>query len=334
MIRVLLSLVAVIALAATALADGWNAGWRQIAITDPQTGGEMPVMLWYPTVAAAADSAFGPFTMNVAREAAVAPGRHGLVVLSHGSGGSFYNHRNIAIALARRGYVVAAPLHPRDNSRDHSGVGSFDVWAGRPRQVSAAIDAVLADPGLVPVVDPRRIGAAGHSAGGYTVLALLGAQADMAEVLRHCLSRPADDVAFCNFGGTTSRRNSEQQTQPLPPAGDPRIRAGVAMAPVGVLFTPAALGSIHGALRIYHAEQEELLTERHHAGKVRDALQGRAEYVSLANAGHFSFIAPFPPALVALVGVGAQDPPGLDRAALQKRLEQEIVAFFDAKLPR
>jgi predicted dienelactone hydrolase len=334
MIRIVLAFVALIAATSAVLAESWNAGWRQIAITDPQTGGEMPVMLWYPTVAAATDSAFGPFTMNVAREAAVVPGRHGLAVLSHGSGGSFYNHRNIAIALARRGYVVAAPLHPRDNSRDHSGVGSFDVWAGRPRQVSVAIDAVLADPGLVPVVDPRRIGVVGHSAGAYTVLALLGAQAEMAELMRHCAPPPADDVAFCTFGGATSRRNSEAPAPPLPPAGDPRIGAAVAMAPVGALFTSAALGGIRGALRIYHAEQEELLTERHHAGKVRDALAGRAEYVSLANAGHFSFLAPFPPALAALVGIAAQDPPGLDRAVLQARLEQEIVAFFDAKLPR
>ena len=41
-----------------------------------------------------------------------------------------------------------------------------------PRQVSWVLDAVLADPRWAALVDARRIAVVGHSAGGYTVLAL------------------------------------------------------------------------------------------------------------------------------------------------------------------
>jgi predicted dienelactone hydrolase len=306
MIRMLLALITAV-IASSAIAESWNAGWRQIAIRDPQTGGEMPVMLWYPTTAPAPDTAFGPFIMPVAREAAVAPGRYGLVVLSHGSGGSLYNHRNIAVALAQRGYVAAAPLHPRDNARDHRRCRT-------PRRPPAAARNAVSAPPSRPV--PR---------------------AAQARCRRRRNGPPRRCVAD-RRRAPRPHRPAPHRSPPRPAAAGrprhPRIRAAVAMAPVGAIFTSAALGGIRGALRIYHAEQEELLTERHHAGKVRDALAGRAEYVSLANAGHFSFLAPFPPALVAQVGVAAQDPPGLDRAVLQTRLEQEIAAFFDAKLPR
>ena len=51
-------------------------------------------------------------------------------VLSHGAGGLSLNHRDLAMALASHGYVVAAPTHPRGKDNDISGVG---VWVGARR---------------------------------------------------------------------------------------------------------------------------------------------------------------------------------------------------------
>ncbi len=125
-----------------------NVGYRRIEIQDTATGETFPVAIWYPTDAQPSVLAFGPYTMRVARDAAPAEGKFGLVVISHGSGGGALDHRDLAMALASAGYAVAAPMQPRDNFRDMSGVGSVSVWAGRPRQVSLVVDRVLEDQAL------------------------------------------------------------------------------------------------------------------------------------------------------------------------------------------
>ena len=96
------------------------------------------------------------FEMQVANNAPPAEGKFGFIVISHGAGGLSLNHRDLAMALASHGYVVAAPTHPRGKDNDISGVG---VWVGRPKQVSRVIDALLEDAELGSHIQRERIGA-------------------------------------------------------------------------------------------------------------------------------------------------------------------------------
>ena len=50
------------------------------------------------------------------------------------------------------------------------------VWWDRPRDLSVLIDKLLAGPRFGSRIDPRRIGVAGFSIGGYTALATVGAR--------------------------------------------------------------------------------------------------------------------------------------------------------------
>jgi predicted dienelactone hydrolase len=111
------------------------AGFRQIEFPDAVTGQRVPLFVWYPTSQASRPTKFGPYTLDVASGAPPAGGRHRLVMISHGTGGDPLSHAQLGIALARRGYVAAAPRHAKDNSRDWSGVGTYEVWYGRPRQI-------------------------------------------------------------------------------------------------------------------------------------------------------------------------------------------------------
>lgn len=52
------------------------------------------------------------------------------------------------------------------------------------------------------------------------------------------------------------------------------------------------------------------------------------EYVVVPGAGHYAFLAPFPPELKQKIGSPAEDPPGFDRAAFHSRLNAELLAFF------
>jgi predicted dienelactone hydrolase len=91
-------------------ASSSNVGYRRIEIQDTVIGERFPVAIWYPTSAQPSVLEFGPYPMRVARDATPADGKFGLVVISHGSGGGALNHRDLAIALASGGYVVAAPM--------------------------------------------------------------------------------------------------------------------------------------------------------------------------------------------------------------------------------
>jgi predicted dienelactone hydrolase len=307
-----------------------NVGYRRIEIPDAVIGEKFPVAIWYPTSAQPSDLEFGPYTMRVARAATPADGKFGLVVISHGSGGDAFAHRDLAIALASAGYVVAAPMHPRDNFQDMSGVGSVSVWTGRPKQVSRVIDRLLEDKALGPHIERERIGVVGHSSGGYTALAVGGAKPSMNALVQHCKGIP-EDARFCSFGGGAARE-AGQKGGDIPDVHDGRVRAIVLMAPHAALFTDEALANLAVPVRIYGAERDDLTPVQYHAERLAKVLAANAEYALIKGAGHFSFIASFPDALRNSVGEAGQDPKGFDRNAMHETLNPEIVAFFNRAL--
>ena len=302
-----------------------------------------PVALWYPTTAAPAQlylrDSLTPcrlpawlchqlaFDVRAAKDAAPADGRFGLIVISHGGGGIALLHRDLAGALAARGYVVAAPNHPRGEGNDIAGAA---VWVGRPKQVSRIIDALFSDATLGPRIDRARIGVAGHSNGGYTALALAGARPDARAPELHCRQYP-DDKAFCACGGATAR-DAARAAGEIPGLADRRVRAIVLMAPNATPFSDETLAKVAVPVRLYAAERDELTPVRYHAARLAKALPPSTEYVLVPGAGHFSFIARFPWALGWLAGAGARDPAGLDRDALHAMMYPEIADFFDRTL--
>jgi predicted dienelactone hydrolase len=72
---------------------------------------------------------------------------------------------------------VVAVDHPGNSLGAYTPAG-FGLWWLRCRDISLAITTVLADPRFSAVADRARIGAAGFSLGGYTVLELAGARTD------------------------------------------------------------------------------------------------------------------------------------------------------------
>lgn len=117
------------------------------------------------------------------RITAPAPGQPGrpypLIVFTHGNGGDNRGDIGLQRAWAAAGYVVAAPTFPFGAGRAPDTLtGAMDL-PNQPGDLSFVMNEVVrlgADPAdpLHGAVDPDRIGAVGHSAGGATVLALAG----------------------------------------------------------------------------------------------------------------------------------------------------------------
>lgn len=307
-------------------------GWRAYTVpVTPSNPTAIPVALYYPTATAPRAIAMGPFTVHAAIQAPPDAKAKGLIIISHGTGGSELGHSSLAEALARDGYLVAALRHPGDNWQDHSvwqrPPGAF--FTERPRHVSQVIDALLNDAEWKDriAVDAQgpRIGAVGHSAGGYTVIALAGGQVDLSRIPEHCQASGQDDPLFCSMGG---KDTSQPAAALLPPGTDPRVRAVVAMAPAGVMFTASSLAAIKVPTAVYAAEHDRWLVPRFHAEWIARNVPG-VEFQKIPDAWHFAFMDRPSQPVQTLDGNAADDAPGFDREKLLAQLAVELPAFFD-----
>ncbi|MGI5246994.1 alpha/beta hydrolase family protein [Dactylosporangium sp. CA-139066] len=103
-------------------------------------------------------------------------GRYPLVLWSHGLHGSPEGYQGVTQKIAAAGFVVAAPAYPFTN--DKADPFNQNDMANQPADASAVITEVLkldtqAGSPLNGRIDTAHVGAAGHSAGGYTTAGLL-----------------------------------------------------------------------------------------------------------------------------------------------------------------
>ncbi len=309
---------------ANATADG--VGYREIRID--VDGEAMLTSLWYPTDAPSGQTTIGPFSMPAAPDAPFGAGPFGLILISHGTGGSRLNHRGTAIRLARAGYVVAAPEHTGDNWQDDRHAGRSANWRRRPRQLSSVLDRILEDAEFREHIDPKRIGAIGHSAGGYSVLALIGGKPDLRALARHCTERRDRDPVFCDYG-----RPEGLAQEPIRHMADRRVGAIVAVAPVGALFRGGAFAGVEAPAQIHRLEADKVLREPWHAHNIKELLGRNAMLIGHPGAHHFAFISPFPAGLEDRVGEAARDPSDFGRHAFLAGIDRQILDFFDDVLP-
>ena len=167
--------------------SSWHAAFRIESIANgPRLG------VWYPTndVETPREYSSG-VNGNVALNGSAACGTFPLVVFSHGYGGCSIQTVFFTEELARHGYVVAAPDH-QDAGCSVDGTGSDNyvppeqsffspqdwtdaTYANRRDDMAHTIDWMTHGSAVSAHVDSTRIGGAGHSLGGYTILGVTGA---------------------------------------------------------------------------------------------------------------------------------------------------------------
>src|SRR5471032_2985497 len=309
-------------LAMTLAATGVHAAGFQHGFAADPNGKPLEIGIWYPSRATPRSMSIGPTTMSVAFNSPVEGRALPLVVMSHGTGGSFLEHYDTAIALADAGYVVAAVTHAGDNYADQSrSVYIMD----RPKQMSRVIDHMLSSWDGRASIDSARIGMFGFSAGGFTTLASIGGLADFSKVAPMCHEHPADFA--CQLMAKTGNAGMAPPDSSL--AQDHRIKAAVVAAPaLGFTLSPDGLKNVKIPVQLWRAEDDVILPHPRYAEAVRLALPAAPNYHVVPKAGHFDFLPPCSAALANIAPAICKSDPGFDRAAFHQTFNSSVIDFF------
>jgi predicted dienelactone hydrolase len=276
-------------------------------VPDPQAGDPIPTLVVFPADAPEQPESLGPYTLSAARNAEIAPGPFPLVLVSHGTGGSPLVYRDLARHLARHGFLVALPEHPRNNRSNNELANTAAILANRPRHIRRVMDWLFAHPQFGPHLVPDAAAIIGHSLGGYTALAATGA-------IPTAYPHETPDGQSCR----------------VDVASDARVKALVLLAPATAWFTAAdALSAVRVPILMLTGEKD-VHTPQWHAAIVKQGVPDPAlvEHKTIPNAGHFSFLSPFPPAMIYAAFPPSQDPEGFDRPRFHIELNADVIAFL------
>ncbi|MDV5099628.1 dienelactone hydrolase [Pseudomonas sp. LSJ-87] len=324
--RCVLALALFGSLLAQAEAAPWVAGLHHMTLVDPVDARPMQALAFYPAIGNTRSSRIDGYPIDVSEEAPVALGQFPLLVLSHGNTGSPLALHYLATSLARQGFIVVAVVHPGDNARDHSRLGTLSNLYGRPLQVSAAITAARDDALLGPYLNGGKVGVIGYSAGGETALILLGARPDLDRLRKYCLERP-NDADACRTHGVLIADRSE-----LVPEADQRVGAVMLMAPLSLLFGRHALAGVQVPALIYSGDSDQLVAVDRNAEALARKLPVTPDYRLLAGAGHFVFMAHCDAEQSVRMPALCKDAAGVDRRHIHHSLQREAAVFFSQAL--
>jgi predicted dienelactone hydrolase len=281
-------------------------GSRSLRVIDESKDIAFPVMVMYPTQVPSVPVAFGPYSIDTALNSPIEEGSFPLVIISHGSGGSPLVYRTIGACLAKNGYIVAMPEHPGNNRDNNELNGTVENLVNRPRHIRLTIDAVSSGTHFKNRAQPDNTAIIGHSLGGYTALAVAGGQ-------------------------PWTRKGQKIEVE-----SDKRAKALVLMAPATGWYMPEdALRNVKTPILLLVAEHDRF-TPGWQGELVLDRVPDRDQvtYKVIENAGHFSFLSPFPPAMRNPNFPPSTDPEGFEREKFHEKLNAELLVFLERTLRR
>jgi predicted dienelactone hydrolase len=268
--------------------------------------------------------------------------KHPLILLSHGSTSLGLALMWLGYYLASHGYIVAAVNHHGNTAAEGQFLpqGFSLVWE-RPEDLTATLTKLLADPVFGGQIDPNRIGAAGHSAGGTTMIQIAGGVFDEDALVAYCNSSQSAGDATCEprdlIRQTIAQMEELKKTDPVvkesirhekEPHRDPRIKAVFAMAPaIGPAFTKQDLSGIKIPVQIVVGSADDITPPASSADHYARLIKG-AKLTVLSHVGHMTFGSACTPLGKQKVD-GCRDGAGVDRVAVHSQVEQQALAFFD-----
>jgi CubicO group peptidase (beta-lactamase class C family)/pimeloyl-ACP methyl ester carboxylesterase len=196
--------------------------------------------------------AYGHALLDAAINESGAP--YPLVVFSPGLGTAAPWYSNLIEHYASYGFVVLAPEHIE--TWDAEVRDKWSTSIDRPLAIKRTLDyaeqATAAGGDMAGLIDMQHVAVEGHSYGGYTALAMAGAQYDLDAFNARCAALPPGDpnMFFCaplvsREADMAARAGLDAIPEGLWPSfGDPRVTAIIPIAGDAYLFDKVGLSKI------------------------------------------------------------------------------------------
>lgn len=307
-----------------------SVGFQQVTMVDPQ-GKPIVVGIWYPSSGPVSLQSVGMYKQEVSVNGAIEGTDLPLILISHGTGGSFASHYDTALALAQAGFVVAALTYTGDNYADQSYTGKNINLINRNRQTKFLTDYMLSIWPQHLHLDANRIGIFGFSLGGFTALVEVGGIPDLRQTALLCKTRP--DAPECAF--VRQRHGDQLAPVAINPTWvhDSCVKAAVVAAPaVGFLFASRGLRNVTVAIQLWRAEKDTQAPDAWNSAVIRKGLPRPPETHVVRGADHYVFLAPCSLGLAEVAPQVCTDAPGFNRTSFHKTFNNAVVAFFRSKL--
>jgi predicted dienelactone hydrolase len=300
----------------------WAAGIRFVQIPADADGPALRGAIWTPCQTPGQNLTIGPFDLTGQRDCPIAGTGLPLVVISHGHGGSYLSHHDLAETVADAGFVVAAINHPGDTSTDMSRAADISEFVERPTDIKRLIDYMLKTAPEAARIDPGKIGFFGFSRGGYTGIVLAGGNPDAEHANVPC---PDLSILIC-------RQIRDHDLPKGPLTHDARIKAYVIADPLNEFPTADTVKDIKAPIQLWASQfgGDGVLPETVPA--LAAALARKPEFHLVAGSSHFAFLAPCSAELAKDVPRICADAEGFDRIAFHKEFNQKALAFLQAEL--
>lgn len=309
-----------------------SAGFNFIEVPADANGPTLQGAVWSPCAAPAGKIALDRLVIDGVQNCPVAGTQLPLVVVSHGYGGSFFDQRDTADALANAGFVVAAINHSQDNYQIRGGPNdSISALASRPTDIQRVMDFMLQQWSAHTTLAADKIGFYGFSRGGYTGLVLSGANPDF-QLLPPPPSSPCASEPAGSACGRMRQRFQELLTLPL--VHDSRIKAAVIADPLSMVFSAEGLKNVAIPIQLWASAYGGDGVTPESVAAVRSNLPVAPDWRVADNATHFGFLLPCSPALLAKNPDICNDQPGFDRVAFHSVFNAQVLAFFQQHLAR
>ncbi len=317
-----------------------DTGLSQSNISVPHHSRNIEMAVFYPGHGGAV-SVLGEngvfYGVAIHENAALLPGKHPVILLSHGWGGNFKRMGWLSNGLVDKGAIVIAVNHPNSTTGDTGSLDALNHWT-RAQDLTAALDHVLADPQFTDHIDRTRIYVAGFSYGGWTALSLGGLKGNRDGLDRFC-NDPTQEISHCadilragisiakvdpvKWGATYKDARITAVA-----AIDPALTWGVTKAETAGLDVPVLLIGLGDGKDRLHA------TDTSSSGSNFEALFPAAKVEHVVPATHFTALGLCKPSGAATLleekdDPVCTDPAGTDRKAVTANIIELIAGHFN-----
>lgn len=266
-----------------------------------------------------------------------------MVVISHGFGANRKFLAYLARHLASHGITVAAVEHPDSNIRQLGSVSAVSnprallqatEFVDRPKDVSFVLDELTKlNQQLGPLqgkLNTQHTSIIGHSLGGYTALALAGAEVNLEELRQFCkgglaLEQAPADLLQC---AAADLRDRKLQLR------DQRIVSVIALNPlVGHLFGKSGLAQVATPVLLLAGTEDAVTPALSHQLRPFTALRSSKYLLTAIGGTHLSIADPTNPGYTATASTLVKERRGEETQSLRNLVQGVSLAFIKQLTP-